>query len=131
MIDAYPLTAAVTLLALVLYLVLGVRVSLARGRYKVPAPATDGPPEFQRIYRVHQNTLEQIAVYLPVLWLAAAAIGDPWAALIGLLWPIGRVVYALGYGKAAEKRGIGFALTMTSTAALLVAAVVGWIAAIV
>lgn len=131
MIEAYPLTTAVTLLALVLYLVLGVRVAQARGKYSVPTPATDGPPEFQRIFRAHQNTLEQIAAYLPVLWLAASAIGDPWAALIGLLWPIGRVVYALGYGKAAGKRGIGFALTMTSTAALLVAAIIGWIAAIV
>jgi uncharacterized membrane protein YecN with MAPEG domain len=131
MIDAFPVTAAVTLVALTLYLAFGFQVARARGRYNVPAPAIDGPPEFLRVFRVHQNTLEQIAAFLPALWLAAAAIGDPWAGLIGLLWLIGRVVYALGYGQAAEKRIVGFAVTLTSTMALLVATVIGWIVAMV
>jgi hypothetical protein len=44
-------TAIVTCLALVLYLVHAIRVTLARGRYSIMAPATTGHPTFERLLR--------------------------------------------------------------------------------
>src|SRR5262245_54100301 len=120
-------TALVTLAALVTYLVLSANVARARGRYAVPAPATDGHPDFARVYRVQQNTLEQLVLFLPVLWLFALTIGNAWLPLIGLLWPVGRIVYARAYYRDAEKRGPGFVLTLATSVVLLIGAVVGLI----
>ena len=108
---AYPLTALATILALLVYAGLGAVVTRARGRYGVAAPATSGHPEFDRRYRVHVNTLEQIVILLPVLWLTAAWIGDAWAGLGGLVWCVGRIVYARGYYREAGRREIGFYIT--------------------
>jgi len=125
MLTHYLPSAAVTIVALVVYLVLGTNVARARGRYQVAAPAVDGHPAFARIYRVQQNTLEQLVLFLPALWLFALTVGDPWAGLIGLVWPIGRILYAWGYYRDAEKRGLGFVLSVATTMVLLIGAVVG------
>ena len=125
MLAPYLPSAAVTIIALVVYLVLGANVGRARGRYGVAAPAVDGDPTFARIYRVQKNTLEQLVLFLPALWLFALTIGDPWAGLIGLVWPIGRILYAYSYYRDAEKRGPGFILTAVPTIILLLGAIVG------
>jgi glutathione S-transferase len=122
-------SAAVTIIALIVYLVLGANVARARGRYQVAAPSVDGHPAFARIYRVQQNTLEQLVLFLPALWLFALAVGDPWAGLIGLVWPIGRILYAAAYYRDAEKRGPGFVLTAAPTLVLLIGAAVGLVRA--
>jgi len=125
MLRPFAYSAVVTLLALLVYLSFLFKVGGARAKYNVPAPATDGPPEFQRIYRVQMNTLEQLIWFLPSLWLFAMAWGDPLAAAIGVFWPIGRVVFARGYYVAAEKRSAGFGITFLSSAILLLGAIVG------
>ena len=125
MLTHYLPSAAVTVVALIVYFVVGANVARARGRYHVAAPAVDGHPAFARIYRVQQNTLEQLVLFLPALWLCALTVGDPWAGLIGLVWPIGRVLYAWGYYRDAEKRGPGFVLSVAATMVLLVGAVIG------
>ena len=60
----YSLVALVTLLALMLYLWMGLRVGSARGRLGVEAPATTGNPEFERYFRVQSNTLEWLPLFL-------------------------------------------------------------------
>ena len=127
MLTHYLPSAAVTVVALVVYFVVGANVARARGRYQVAAPAVDGHPAFARIYRVQQNTLEQLVLFLPALWLFALTIGDPWAGLIGLVWPIGRILYAWGYYRDAERRGPGFVLSVATTMVLLIGAVIGLI----
>ena len=77
-------TALVTLASVLFYAYLGVRVALARGQYNVAAPATAGHPIFERIYRVHMNTLEWMVIYLPCLWLFGSYVSDPGAGLLGL-----------------------------------------------
>lgn len=113
------LVAIVSLLALLVYLWTGIKVGQARAKYKIEAPATLGNPDFERAFRVQQNTLEQIVLFLPTLWLFQLVVGGPWGGYIGLLWPIGRVIYAIGYYKAAEKRNIGFGLTILPSIILL------------
>lgn len=121
----FPYTELVMVLALLVYLWMAFKVGAARGKYQVPAPATDGPPEFQRVFRAHMNTLEQLVLYLPALWLFATAWGDLPAAIVGVFWPIGRVLYATGYFAAAEKRRLGFGVTFFSMIILLLGGLVG------
>lgn len=121
----FPLTTLVAVAALAVYVWLAMWVGKMRGKYSVAAPSEDGPPEFRRVYRAHINTLEQIVLFLPALTLFAIAWGDQLAAVIGVFWPVGRVMYGLGYAKAPEKRGPGFGLSFLSASILLLGALAG------
>ena len=59
----------VTALALLQFIVFGFKVGRARGRYGVKAPAITGNEIFERHFRVQQNTLEQLMVFLPGMYL--------------------------------------------------------------
>lgn len=119
---SHPLTVLVTVFALCVYVGVTLAVGRARMRTGVKAPAMEGPEEFQRAVRVQMNTLEQLAVFLPALWLFAIAWGDRPAALIGVLWPLARIVYARAYMAEPAKRGPGFAVGFLATIVLLVGA---------
>lgn len=120
-------TAWITLGALMIYLWTAINVSKARATYKVPAPAMDGPLEFMCVVRVQANTVEQLVIFLPALWLCAYFLGDRWAAAGGALWILGRMVYALGYYQAPSKRGIGFGIGLAADLALMIGAAIGLI----
>ena len=124
MIESYPYTAIVLCLGLLVYSWVTLRVGGARGKYKVEAPAMTGPPEFERVVRVQANTLEQLALFVPSLVLFAAAWGDSPAALIGVLWPVGRVIYAVRY-YAGLNRSLGFGLGFIAAVILLSGALIG------
>jgi len=66
--------ALITALATMLYLVLVINVGRARAKYGVMPPATTGNEDFERVLRVQYNTLEQLAFFLPGLWLFAIYI---------------------------------------------------------
>jgi glutathione S-transferase len=119
---AYPLTILVILVAILVYFGLGAVVGQARAKFGVPAPAMSGHPEFDRRNRVQMNTLEQLAMFLPAIFLAAPVLGDAATAGVGLLWSVGRIVYARAYYADAAKRGPGFGLTLLATLVLIVAA---------
>jgi glutathione S-transferase len=119
------LTAWVTLAALAVYLWTGINVAMARVKYKVPAPAMDGPLGFQSAMRVQANTLEQLPVLLVPLWMCAHFLGDVWAAAAGLLWCVARVIYALGYYRDPAKRELGFVLGMVASGLLVLGTVIG------
>jgi len=106
----YHLTALVTCLAILMYFLFSFRVGKARATYGVKAPATSGNPDFERIFRVHMNTLEWMPIFLPALWLFAIYIGDAIAAGLGVVWILGRILYMTGYARAANQRGPGFAI---------------------
>ncbi|MGY8707123.1 MAPEG family protein [Bradyrhizobium sp. 18BD] len=118
----YHLTALVTLLAIAFYLFVTINVSRARSRTGIKVPATSGHPDFERAFRIQANTLEWMPIFLPSLWLFAIYIGDAIAAAIGAVWVIGRIVYFIGYSKAAAKRGPGFAIQALTAIALWVGA---------
>lgn len=125
-------TALVTILALAFYFATSVNVGRMRVRHSVKAPACTGHPEFERAFRVQMNTLEQIVVFLPLLWLTALYFSPfPLAApILGLIWIIGRVLYMTGYMKAPEKRGPGFGICALSQILLLFLALAGVIMAL-
>ena len=115
--------ALVTLLALLVYLWMFMRVGSARGRLGVEAPAVTGHPEFERHFRVQANTLEGLIVFLPALWLFAVYLNEMVAAGLGLVWVIGRVMYMLSYAKDPKTRSAGFGIQALATVALLFGAV--------
>src|SRR5215467_11599649 len=118
-------TAIVTLLATAFYFYLATRVAVARGKFGIKHPATTGDPDFERIFRVHVNTLEWMPTFLVPLWLCAIYLSDIGAAVLGLVWIAGRVVYYIGYKQAAEKRLPGFFIQVTACLLLFVGAAVG------
>ncbi|MEQ9520600.1 MAG: MAPEG family protein [Parvibaculum sp.] len=118
MVNLLPLTSLVTLATLLIYFWMARQVGVARGKHDVPAPRTDGPDAFLRVQRVHANTMEGLLLFLPVLWLFAFAYGDVLAAVIGVFYPIGRILFAQGYYQAADKRGRGFLVGLVATGIL-------------
>ena len=106
----YHFTALVTCLAILFYFFTGIQVSKARTAFGIKVPATSGHPDFDRVFRVQMNTLEWLPIFLPSLWLFAVYISDSYAAVLGLVWVAGRILYLTGYSQAAAKRGPGFAI---------------------
>jgi glutathione S-transferase len=109
--SAYPLSLLILLLMSAVQMWMMFRVAQWRSRSGIKAPAMSGDPALERAIRVHMNTLEQLGMFLPALLVCAAYWGDPASAIIGLVWVIGRVWYAIGYQQAAAKREMGFAVT--------------------
>ncbi|HEX5377802.1 MAG TPA: MAPEG family protein [Phenylobacterium sp.] len=111
--------AIVTLVALLVYVWMGLRVGAARGKSGIAAPAMSGDPLLERTLRVQGNTLEWLPIFLPSLWIFALYWNDRVAALVGLVWIVGRILYALGYWKEASKRELGFTIQALAAAVLL------------
>jgi glutathione S-transferase len=102
----------VTLLAVLEFVVFGLLVGMARGKYDVQAPATTGNELFERQYRIHYNTLEQLVVFIPGLWAFGYFIDEFWGAGIGVIYIVGRIVYARAYNKDPAARGNGMLLSV-------------------
>src|ERR1700741_1082794 len=104
----YHLTALVTCLAIAFYFFTSIQVSRARAAFGIKVPAISGHLDFERVFRVQMNTLEWMPIFLPSLWLFAVYVSDLYAALLGLVWIVGRALYMTGYEQAAEKRSRGY-----------------------
>jgi glutathione S-transferase len=120
-----PWVALATVGALLLYMFVTTKVGSARSKYGVPAPAMTGNPDFERVVRVHQNTLEQLVVFLPALWLFGHFVSARYGAALGLVWIIGRALYAWGYYQSADKRGPGFGISIMATIILVLGSLGG------
>ena len=123
--NIYPYAAAVTLLVLLLLFATAASVGRARGRYGVKAPATSGHEMFDRAFRIQMNTLENTVQMLPALWLCAIYANDRLAGLLGLVWLLLRIWYALAYQRDPAKRGAAFGLSSLAFAALWLGAAWG------
>ena len=129
------LSALVTILAVLVFTYMGFRVGAMRGKHNVVAPATSGHPEFERAFRVHYNTLEQMVGFLPLLWIATFFFRTfaLLPALFGLVFVIGRVIYMQRYMADPAKRGAGTAISSIGSLGLLILSLIGlvqtWMAA--
>jgi uncharacterized membrane protein YecN with MAPEG domain len=115
----------VTALALLQFLVFGFKVGQARTRYGIAAPAITGNATFERYFRVQQNTLEQLIALIPGLYLFSRYFSPYVAAGLGVVYLIGREVYAASYVKDPAKRSLGFGLTFLPIAVLVVGGIIG------
>ena len=112
--------AIVTLLALMQFMLFSIQVGSMRVKHGVNAPATTGHPEFERMFRVQQNTMEQLVVFVPALWVYAHLVNPLWGAGIGIFFVIGRFIYRAAYLKDPASRSNGFTIGVLATAVLLI-----------
>ncbi|WP_068877444.1 MULTISPECIES: MAPEG family protein [unclassified Phenylobacterium] len=117
--QSHAYVAIVSLLALLVYFWMGLQVGKARGKCGIQAPTMTGDPVLERTIRAHYNTLEWLPLFLVPLWLFAIYWSDLWAALIGLVWIVGRIVYQIGYVADPKKREAGFLIQALAVAVLL------------
>lgn len=120
----FHLTSLITTLTIILLFGLTINVGKARVKYKVNAPATTGHPKFELAYRVQMNTVENTVAFIPALWLFSYYVSTSWGSVLGGLWLIGRVWYAITYSEDAKKRGGGFSLSFLAFAILTFGALI-------
>ena len=119
------LVAIVAMLALVEYVVFVWLAGQARGRHNIAAPATTGHPDYERKFRVQENTIEQLVIFLPALYFFAQFVDPMAASALGLVFIVGRALYARAYIVGPANRGPGFLLTFGTNVILLVGGIVG------
>ena len=115
------LLAIITVLILIQVLFFGFEVGKARGKFKIKAPAVSGDEMFDRHYRIHQNTIEQIVIFIPSLWLFGYFVHMNIGAGLGLLFLIGRLIFRSAYLKDPASREIGFIMGFLPIAICLLA----------
>ncbi len=114
------LVALVLALALLQYIVFAVLVGRARGTYGVKAPAVTGHEVFERYFRVQQNTLELLVIFVPAVWLFGQYVSATWASILGAVYLVGRVLYLKSYVADPARRGAGFGLSMLPIMAMVI-----------
>ena len=120
--------AIVAALVLIEYMGIVWLTGQSRGRHGVAAPAITGHPVFERWMRVQGNTVEQLVVFFPGLWLFSQYVNAEVAAGLGVVFLVGRFLFARGYVADPAKRGPGFILSYLSNAVLVIGGLIGAIA---
>ena len=117
-------------LAVLQFFFFGIMVGRARARFGVKAPATTGNEHFDRAFRVQMNTLEQLAGFLPALYIASQFWPPTYVSAVGIVYLVGRFVFWRSYIADPRSRSMGFLLTVLPTLLLLTAGIVGAVARI-
>lgn len=123
--QGFAYVSLATILIVLVYFWTMIAVGKARGTFAIAAPAMTGHPEFERVIRIQANTLEQMVIILPSIWLFAAFLDDRIAGALGLLFALGRILYARGYRADPQKRGMGFMVGGIPTMIAMLGALVG------
>jgi len=119
----------IVLLALLQYLAFTGRVGLARGKYNVNAPACDGDENWNRLFRVQQNTLEQLIIFIPACYAFSFYLSELWVLAPGFVFIFGRFIYSMEYVKDPKSRTPGMALTLLANVVLVLGALFGLVKA--
>jgi uncharacterized membrane protein YecN with MAPEG domain len=122
---AIAVASLIVVLAAIEVLVLGMLVGRGRATYGVKAPAMSGHPDWERLNRAHQNSIEQLVLFVPLFLSYFAHAGSASAYVLGIVFLVARVLYAWGYIRQAERRSVGAFLTFAVQWWLAVGAVVG------
>ncbi|MGS2719814.1 MAPEG family protein [Paraglaciecola aestuariivivens] len=113
------------LIALLQYMGFTLKAGVSRPKMDMPAPKTSGNDIWERLFRVQQNTLEQLIVFIPGVLIFSQYISHLWVLVPGVAFILGRQIYAITYVKAPESRVLGFALTFFSNLALVIGGLIG------
>lgn len=114
--------ALITVLALIEYLVFQGFTGAARQKGNVVAPKTTGDENYERWYRVQMNTVEQLIVFLPALWLCGHLGATTVATVAGVAFLVARPIYAMSYVSNPDKRTVGFVLGYLANIVLILRA---------
>ena len=121
----------VTSIMLIQLFAFSVKSGMAREKGGVKAPATSGNEHFERLYRVHHNSMELLIIAIPSMWIFATHVHALGAAGLGFVYVIGRVIYSRAYVTDPESRGTGFMISMIPTVILMFGAFIGAIVTMV
>ena len=121
-LTAMPLTSLGTILIVAFTFYASMGAGKMRGNVK--APATTGDIEFEKAFRIHYNTIEQLVIFVPLLWLAAPHWGDMYGGGTALVWVIGRIIYARAYRADPSDRTTGFVITLLALLAAFLGALI-------
>lgn len=111
--------ALITLFMLLQLMFFMMQVGSARDKGELKAPAVTGDEYFERCSRVHMNTIEQLVIALPAMWVCAYFFRHDVAAVLGAVFIIGRFIYSAAYRKDPGSRGIGFMIGFLASTALI------------
>ncbi len=109
----------IVMLALVEYIFFTVRVGISRKKYGVSAPATLGNEIWEKMFRVQQNTLEQLIVFIPGTYAFANYVSVKWVWIPAAMFILGRFLYAQEYISNPASRAPGMLLTLLANAVLV------------
>ena len=115
----------IVLLALLQFVWFSARVGMARGKYKIEAPACSGDENFERLFRVQMNTLEQLVVFIPAMYAFAFYLSPLWVLVPGVVWLLGRFLYSAAYITDPKTRGPGMGFTLFANIVLILGAMYG------
>jgi len=118
-------TALIITLALAQYVFFTVRVGASRGKYGIEAPKTVGNETWERLFRVQQNTLEQLVIFIPLMVVFSLFLSVKWALVPGVIFIVGRQLYSYEYIKNPDSRVPGMSLSLLANAILLIGALIG------
>jgi len=121
-LQSYAHVSLVTLLAICVYFWMAIQVARTRTKVGILAPVMSGDPLLERTIRAHLNMLEWFPIFLPAMWLFAIYWKATAAALLGIVWVIGRIVYFVGYVAEARRRFPGFFIQSLAAAVLVLGA---------
>lgn len=110
----------IVMIALLEYIWFTLRVGASRGKYNVSAPACRGDEAWERIFRVQQNTLEQLIIFIPGIYAFAHFVSVKWSWLPGGLFIVGRFLYSSEYISKPDSRVPGMSMTLLANAIVVV-----------
>ncbi len=119
------LIAIVTGLAVLQAFFFAFQVGKTRETHGLSAPAMSGNAEVERAIRVHANTIEQLVIFLPGLWMFGYYVNPQVGAGIGVLFIIGRFVYRSAYLGDPKNRTAGFGIGALTMVVLVVGGMIG------
>ena len=119
------LIAIVTGLAVLQSFLFAFQVGQARVKHGIDAPAMVGQTDFDRAFRVHANTVEQLVIFVPGLWMFGYYVHELTAAVVGILFIIGRFVYRNAYLNEPKRRAAGFGIGALSMGVLVLGGMIG------
>ena len=120
------LVILIVVLALIEFTVISFQVGRARVKYGIKAPAITGNYKFECYFRVQQNTLEQLVLFIPAIlsfaWMAESIgwAGNYIASGFGAIWLVGRFVYATSYLRDPGSRTVGFLMTIAPSVFMMI-----------
>jgi len=119
----YPIL--IILIALAQYTFFTFKVGFSRGKFEVNAPKTVGNDQWERLFRIQQNTMEQLVIFVPAVLIFAHYVSSMWVLLPGSLFIIGRQIYAHLYAKDPASRSPGVILSLFSNIAMVIGGLIG------
>lgn len=117
----------IIMIALLQYIIFTGQVGFTREKYGVSAPKTTGDETWERYFRVQQNTLEQLIIFIPAMLAFATYVSEMWVLIPGITFIVGRQLYAQLYVKNPASRAIGMILSFFSNIALVIGSLISLI----